>query len=90
MVVPDLEQICEIMLFSEGFDSAKVTLWPTRTPDCSSYAITTGGCMHQTCTPRCIGRGEVVHLARSRPSPLLRSRACRHAVFAMLRCSPRR
>jgi dynein heavy chain len=24
MVVPDLEQICEIMLFSEGFDSAKV------------------------------------------------------------------
>lgn len=25
MVVPDLEQICEIMLFSEGFDTAKVT-----------------------------------------------------------------
>jgi dynein heavy chain len=24
MVVPDMEQICEIMLFSEGFDSAKV------------------------------------------------------------------
>jgi hypothetical protein len=24
MVVPDLEQICEIMLFSEGFDTAKV------------------------------------------------------------------
>jgi len=24
MVVPDLEQICEIMLFSEGFDSAKM------------------------------------------------------------------
>lgn len=24
MVVPDLEQICEIMLFSEGFDSAKL------------------------------------------------------------------
>ncbi len=24
MVVPDLEQICEIMLLSEGFDSAKV------------------------------------------------------------------
>ena len=24
MVVPDLEQICEIMLFSEGFDAAKV------------------------------------------------------------------
>ena len=24
MVVPDLQQICEIMLFSEGFDSAKV------------------------------------------------------------------
>ncbi|KAF8069431.1 DHC1 [Scenedesmus sp. PABB004] len=27
MVVPDMEQICEIMLFSEGFDSAKV--WET-------------------------------------------------------------
>ena len=26
MVVPDLEQICEIMLFSEGFDTAKVSL----------------------------------------------------------------
>jgi dynein heavy chain len=26
MVVPDLEQICEIMLLSEGFDSAKVRL----------------------------------------------------------------
>jgi hypothetical protein len=26
MVVPDMEQICEIMLFSEGFDSAKVRL----------------------------------------------------------------
>ena len=26
MVVPDLEQICEIMLFSEGFDTAKVLL----------------------------------------------------------------
>jgi hypothetical protein len=25
MVVPDLEQICEIMLFSEGFDTAKVS-----------------------------------------------------------------
>lgn len=25
MVVPDMEQICEIMLFSEGFDSAKVS-----------------------------------------------------------------
>lgn len=25
MVVPDLEQICEIMLFSEGFDGAKVS-----------------------------------------------------------------
>ena len=25
MVVPDMEQICEIMLFSEGFDQAKVT-----------------------------------------------------------------
>lgn len=24
MVVPDMEQICEIMLFSEGFDGAKV------------------------------------------------------------------
>lgn len=24
MVVPDMEQICEIMLFSEGFDTAKV------------------------------------------------------------------
>lgn len=24
MVVPDLEQICEIMLLSEGFDAAKV------------------------------------------------------------------
>jgi hypothetical protein len=24
MIVPDLEQICEIMLFSEGFDMAKV------------------------------------------------------------------
>ena len=24
MVVPDLEQICAIMLFSEGFDSAKL------------------------------------------------------------------
>ena len=23
MIVPDLEQICEIMLFSEGFDTAK-------------------------------------------------------------------
>ena len=23
MVVPDMEQICEIMLFSEGFDTAK-------------------------------------------------------------------
>jgi hypothetical protein len=32
MVVPDMEQICEIMLFSEGFDSAKVCVgvwgWP--------------------------------------------------------------
>lgn len=27
MVVPDMEQICEIMLFSEGFDSAKVRLY---------------------------------------------------------------
>ena len=27
MVVPDLEQICEIMLFSEGFDTAKVHAW---------------------------------------------------------------
>jgi hypothetical protein len=26
MVVPDMEQICEIMLFSEGFDTAKVRL----------------------------------------------------------------
>lgn len=25
MVVPDMEQICEIMLFSEGFDSAKAS-----------------------------------------------------------------
>lgn len=24
MVVPDMEQICEIMLLSEGFDGAKV------------------------------------------------------------------
>lgn len=32
MVVPDLEQICEIMLFSEGFDTAKVnTVWLVRT-----------------------------------------------------------
>lgn len=29
MVVPDLEQICEIMLFSEGFDTAKVHAWHT-------------------------------------------------------------
>ena len=28
MVVPDLEQICEIMLFSEGFDTAKVSMFP--------------------------------------------------------------
>lgn len=28
MVVPDMEQICEIMLFSEGFDSAKVSCRP--------------------------------------------------------------
>jgi len=27
MVVPDMEQICEIMLFSEGFDTAKVKGW---------------------------------------------------------------
>ena len=27
MVVPDMEQICEIMLFSEGFDTAKVWGW---------------------------------------------------------------
>lgn len=26
MIVPDMEQICEIMLFSEGFDQAKVCL----------------------------------------------------------------
>ena len=26
MVVPDLEQICEIMLFSEGFDTAKASI----------------------------------------------------------------
>ncbi len=31
MVVPDLEQICEIMLFSEGFDTAKVHAWRTLT-----------------------------------------------------------
>ena len=24
MIVPDLQQICEIMLFSEGFEGAKV------------------------------------------------------------------
>jgi hypothetical protein len=30
MVVPDMEQICEIMLFSEGFDSAKVRQPPTQ------------------------------------------------------------
>lgn len=29
MVVPDLEQICEIMLFSEGFDTAKVEVSAT-------------------------------------------------------------
>lgn len=26
MIVPDLQQICEIMLFSEGFEGAKVIL----------------------------------------------------------------
>jgi MoxR-like ATPase len=31
MVVPDMEQICEIMLFSEGFDSAKVRQRRTQT-----------------------------------------------------------
>lgn len=28
MVVPDMEQICEIMLLSEGFDGAKVRSGP--------------------------------------------------------------
>ena len=32
MVVPDLEQICEIMLFSEGFDTAKVSTCPVQKP----------------------------------------------------------
>lgn len=32
MVVPDLEQICEIMLFSEGFDTAKVASCPAAVP----------------------------------------------------------
>ena len=32
MVVPDLEQICEIMLFSEGFDTAKVSTRPVQKP----------------------------------------------------------
>ena len=27
VIVPDLQQICEIMLFSEGFLLAKVSLW---------------------------------------------------------------
>ncbi len=38
MVVPDLEQICEIMLFSEGFDTAKVHAWHTFTYQACSCA----------------------------------------------------
>jgi transcription elongation factor Elf1 len=41
MVVPDLEQICEIMLFSEGFDTAKVHAWHTLTCQaCSCHSMT--------------------------------------------------
>ena len=41
MVVPDLEQICEIMLFSEGFDTAKVSI-----ARCSQYTCWSCGCGH--------------------------------------------
>ena len=42
MVVPDLEQICEIMLFSEGFDTAKVSTCPLQKPSTMAF-----DCLHE-------------------------------------------
>lgn len=44
VIVPDLQQICEIMLFSEGFLMAKV-----RTFSCYPYPCT-HPCMHDQCS----------------------------------------
>lgn len=41
MVVPDMEQICEIMLFSEGFDSAKVCQDPSQAASAHSAVVLT-------------------------------------------------
>jgi hypothetical protein len=43
MVVPDMEQICEIMLFSEGFDSAKVRVLCSAKPPCQPTCTATIG-----------------------------------------------
>ena len=52
MIVPDLQQICEIMLFSEGFDTAKVLAKKmtvlTSSPRSSSVSSTT---MTSACAP---------------------------------------
>lgn len=58
MIVPDLLQICEIMLFSEGFEAAKVknvllcTVWyvcdPSERSSCG-YPVSCFGCFQDPC-----------------------------------------
>jgi len=41
VIVPDLQQICEIMLFSEGFLMAKVCEWGSEISNSVKYTVHT-------------------------------------------------